>query len=47
MDQNTTITEQKPLPVEPVIDENLPIFVYGSVVIKDVETDTIIMKKSF
>jgi hypothetical protein len=47
MDQNSTIIEQKPLPVTPPIDENLPIFVYGSIVITDVETGAVILKKSF
>jgi hypothetical protein len=45
--QNATIIDQKPLSVEPTIDENLHIFVYGSIEIKDVETGAIVMKKSF
>lgn len=40
--------ETKPVnPSDPVIDENMPVFVYGSIEIKDVESNVIILKKSF
>ena len=31
----------------PIVDENLAIFVYGSIVIRDVESGNILVKKSF
>ncbi len=31
----------------PIVDENLAIFIYGSIVIRDVESGNILVKKSF
>jgi len=31
----------------PIVDENLAIFIYGSIVIRDVESGNILIKKSF
>ena len=44
--------ENKSIQVElvttpPIVDENLAIFVYGSIVIRDVESGNILVKKSF
>lgn len=44
---NESSTDSTSVVTPPTIDENLSIFVYGSIVIRDVETDTILIKKSF
>lgn len=44
---SSNINEQKKPVVEPLPDENMHLFIYGSVVIRDVETGAILVKKSF
>lgn len=46
---NTTENTQQLVEVTtpPIIDENLAIFVYGSIVIRDVESGNVLVKKSF
>ena len=44
---SSNINEQKKSMRESLPDENMPVFVYGNIVIRDVETGNILVKKSF
>ncbi len=37
----------EPITTPPIVDENMGVFVYGGIVIRDIESGKILVKKSF